>query len=137
MAGKPLARQWSAKLLSILRRCHVFNFSNRKANPSEVTPEDIQRRQAGGERLFFLDVREPAEYAEAHIAGSTLIPLGQLAHRISKLPQDRPIVAVCRSGNRSSVAQTVLTRAGFTNVLNLRGGMLAWGRSGLPTKRGT
>ena len=79
---------------------------------------------------------EPDEYAEGHIAGSTLIPLGQLANRISKLPQDRPIVAVCRSGNRSSVALSVLTRAGFTNVLNLRGGMLAWARGGLPVKRG-
>ena len=115
----------------------MFNFFNRRADPSELTPADVQQRQADGERLFFLDVREPAEYAEAHIAGSTLIPLGQLAHRISKLPQDRSIVAVCRSGNRSSVALSVLTRAGFTNVLNLRGGMLAWARSGLPTKRGT
>ena len=114
----------------------MFNLFNRKADPSEVTPADIQRRQAAGERLFFLDVREPAEYVEAHIAGSTLIPLSQLANRISKLPQDRPIVAVCRSGNRSSVAVSVLTRAGFNTVLNLRGGMLAWARSGLPTKRG-
>jgi rhodanese-related sulfurtransferase len=114
----------------------VFNFFNRKADSSEVTPEEIQRRQASGERLFFLDVREPAEYAEAHIAGSTLIPLGQLAHRIGKLPQDQPIVAVCRSGNRSGVALSLLRRAGFTNVLNLRGGMLAWTRSGLPAKRG-
>jgi rhodanese-related sulfurtransferase len=114
----------------------VFNFFNRKADPSAVTPEDIQQRQASGERLFFLDVREPAEYADGHIAGSTLIPLGQLANRIGKLPKDQPIVAVCRSGNRSSVALSLLTRAGFTNVLNLRGGMLAWARSGLPVKRG-
>jgi len=114
----------------------MFNFFNRTADPSELTPADVQRRQAAGERLFILDVREPAEYAEGHIAGSTLIPLGQLANRIGKLPQDRPIVAVCRSGNRSSAALSVLTRAGFTNVLNLRGGMTAWARSGLPTKRG-
>lgn len=114
----------------------MFNFFNRKADPSEVSPTDIQQRQASGEQLFFLDVREPAEYAAGHIAGSTLIPLGQLANRIGKLPKDRPIVAVCRSGNRSSVALSVLTRAGFTNVLNLRGGMLAWARSGLPVKRG-
>ena len=114
----------------------MFNFFNRTADSSELTPADVQQRQAAGERLFILDVREPAEYAEGHIAGSTLIPLGQLANRISKLPQDRPIVAVCRSGNRSGAALSVLTRAGFTNVLNLRGGMTAWARSGLPTKRG-
>ena len=114
----------------------MFNFFNRKADPSEVTPEDIQRRQAAGERLFLLDVREASEYAEAHIVGSKLIPLSQLANRIAGLPQDQPIVAVCRSGNRSSVAMSVLKRAGFSNVLNLRGGMLAWTRSGLPVKRG-
>ena len=114
----------------------MFNFFNRKADPFEVTPADLKQRQAAGEQLYILDVREPAEYADGHIAGSKLIPLGQLANRISGLPQDRPIVAVCRSGNRSSVAQGVLKRAGFTNVLNLRGGMLAWARSGLPVKRG-
>lgn len=114
----------------------MFNFFNRKADPSELTPADLQQRQAAGERLFVLDVREPAEYADGHIAGSKLIPLGRLANHTSGLPQDQPIVAVCRSGNRSSVAQDVLKRAGFTNVLNLRGGMLAWARSGLPIKRG-
>jgi len=114
----------------------VFRFFNRKADPSEVTPEDIYQRQVAGEELFILDVREPAEYAEAHIAGSKLIPLSQLANRMTSLPQDRPIVAVCRSGNRSGVAQAILKRAGFTNVLNLRGGLLAWARGGLPTRRG-
>ena len=114
----------------------MFNFFHRKTDPAELTPADVQQRQAAGERLFFLDVREPAEYAEAHIAGSKLIPLGQLANHTSSLPQDLPIVAVCRSGNRSSVAISLLKRAGFTNVLNLRGGMLAWARSGLPIKRG-
>jgi rhodanese-related sulfurtransferase len=114
----------------------VFKFFSQKPNPSEVTPEDVQSRQAAGEQLFILDVRESAEFAEAHIAGSKLIPLSQLANHTASLPQDRPIIAVCRSGNRSSVALSVLTRAGFTNVLNLRGGMLAWARSGLPIKRG-
>ncbi len=52
----------------------MFDFFKRKADLSEVTPEDIQRRQAAGERLFLLDVREPAEYAEAHIAGKQADP---------------------------------------------------------------
>ncbi len=114
----------------------MFNFFNRKADSSELTPEDIQQRQAAGEDLFILDVREPAEYVEAHIGGSKLLPLGLLTNRMTDLPQDRPIVAVCRSGNRSSIAQSMLKRAGFVNVLNLRGGMLAWTSSGLPIKRG-
>lgn len=114
----------------------MFNFFQRKPDPSEVTPEQIKARQEAGERLLFLDVREASEYAEGHIAGSRLVPLGQLGSQIGGLPKDRLIVAVCRSGNRSSVAMTLLKRAGFTNVLNLRGGMLAWARSGMPMKRG-
>lgn len=114
----------------------MFNFFQRKPDPSEVTPEEIKARQDAGERLFFLDVREASEYADGHIAGSKLVPLGQLSSQLAGLPKDRPIVAVCRSGNRSSVAMALLRRAGFTNVLNLRGGMIAWSRSGMPTKRG-
>lgn len=114
----------------------MFNFFNRQADPTQLMPTDLQERLAGGEKLFILDVREPYEYAEGHIAGSTLIPLGQLANRAAKLPKDRPIVAVCHSGNRSGVAQTMLKRAGFEQVLNLRGGMAAWARGGLPIRRG-
>jgi rhodanese-related sulfurtransferase len=102
----------------------------------EVTAQDVQQRLAQGAPLLLLDVREPYEYAEAHIAGSTLIPLGQLAHRLGELPRDRPIVAVCRSGNRSGVAAQLLERAGFPPVENLRGGIIAWTRGGLPVQRG-
>jgi rhodanese-related sulfurtransferase len=114
----------------------VFGFFHRKPDPSEVTPEDVQQRQAAGERLFILDVREHAEYAEAHIAGSRLIPLSQLANHIVSLPQDQTIVAVCRSGNRSGAAMGMLKRAGFAKVVNLKGGMIAWTRSGLPVEHG-
>ena len=54
----------------------MFNFFHRKPDPSEVTPEQIKARQEAGERLLFLDVREASEYAEGHIAGSRLVPLG-------------------------------------------------------------
>lgn len=114
----------------------MFNFLNRKPSPSEITPEEIQRRQALGEQLYIVDVREPDEYAEAHIGGSKLIPLSQLAQRTDGMPHDTPIVVVCRSGNRSSAAQSVLARAGFAGVLNMAGGMIAWTRAGLPVKRG-
>jgi rhodanese-related sulfurtransferase len=82
-----------------------------------------------------LDVREPSEYAAGHIAGSTLLPLHQLAGRMSELPKDREIVCVCASGSRSSSAARQLTSAGYT-VLNLNGGMSWWTHAGLPVKRG-
>ncbi len=102
----------------------------------EVTPQEVHQRLAQNEPVLLLDVREPQEYTEAHIAGSTLIPLGQLSLRLNELPRDRPIVAVCRSGNRSGVAARLLVGAGFPPVQNLRGGVVAWARGGLPLQRG-
>jgi len=84
---------------------------------------------------FLLDVREPNEYSTGHIAGATLIPLGQLTHRINELPRDREIICVCHSGNRSSSATRHLLSQGFT-VINLRGGMIGWSHHGLPIKQG-
>ena len=79
-----------------------------------------------------LDVREPAEFAGplGHIAGATLIPLGELAGRIGELHKDRPVVAVCRAGSRSAQAVTLLAQAGFGEVANLAGGMLRWRAEG-------
>ena len=82
-----------------------------------------------------LDVREPSEYAAGHIAGSTLIPLHQLASRLSELPKDREIICVCASGSRSGSAARRLLSNGY-NVLNLSGGMGRWQRAGLPVKKG-
>ncbi|MDQ6694106.1 MAG: rhodanese-like domain-containing protein [Chloroflexota bacterium] len=89
-----------------------------------------------GKSLQIVDVREAQEYVEAHVEGSTLIPLGQLSTRLGELREDQPVVAMCRSGNRSSVAVSMLLRAGFRDVSNLEGGILAWAKSGLPVKRG-
>lgn len=78
------------------------------------------------DRVHLLDVREPDEHAQNRIEGSQLIPLGELDARVSELPRDRPIVAVCRSGGRSAQAINLLKRAGLTEAANLCGGMLAW-----------
>lgn len=110
-------------------------FGRRNPTP-ETTATEVYQTMSRGEQIFVLDVREPSEYREAHVAGSTLVPLGQLAHRINELPKDLPIVAICRSGNRSGVAVSMLQRAGFTQARNMSGGIIAWARSGLPLKRG-
>jgi rhodanese-related sulfurtransferase len=82
-----------------------------------------------------LEVREPVEWATAHIDGAMLIPLGDLPARAAELPSDGPVVVVCRSGNRSSVATDVLRAAG-RDAYNLDGGMIAWTAAGLPTVAG-
>lgn len=76
-----------------------------------------------------LDVREDHEWKSGHVPGAVHVPLGQLDP--ASLPTDLTIIAVCRSGNRSSKAAEVLASAG-RDVVNLEGGMQAWLRAGLP-----
>ncbi len=84
-----------------------------------------------------LDVREQSEWADGHISRAKHIPLGQLKNRLSDLERykDKPIVAVCRSGNRSGSACRTLKNAGFQNLHNLAGGMIAWEQAGLPREK--
>ncbi len=79
-----------------------------------------------------VDVREDQEVAQGRISGCVHIPLGQLGERLGELDRDRPMIAVCRSGNRSGVATQMLTSVGYT-CDNMAGGMLAWQSAGLPT----
>lgn len=81
-----------------------------------------------------VDVREHAEWKTGHIRGAIHIPLAQLSGRLAQLPSGKTIVTVCRSGHRSAAAARMLTRTGH-DVLNLRGGMTAWARAGLPLNR--
>jgi rhodanese-related sulfurtransferase len=101
-----------------------------------VDPGQASARLNAKPQPFLLDVRQPEEYREGHIAGATLIPLGDLPHKVDQLPRDREIICVCRSGNRSHSATRQLQAAGLKAV-NLQGGMLAWSRQGLPVKKGT
>ena len=76
-----------------------------------------------------LDVREPREWAAGHAPQAEHVPLGLLS--LDAVPQDRPVIAICRSGNRSGKAADALAAAGV-RVHNLAGGMKAWTRAGLP-----
>ncbi len=102
-----------------------------------ITAPELKRRLEAGEKLYLLDVRSSEEYTyDGRIAGSHLLPLPMLALRLDELPRDTPIVCVCRSGNRSGVAAEQLARQGFTEIINLAGGMIGWASAGLPTQRG-
>lgn len=74
----------------------------------------------------FIDVREPAEVAQGTIVGAVNIPLAQIPNQVDELDRDRRVVLLCRSGNRSGQAAEFLVGAGFTDVINLAGGMLAF-----------
>jgi rhodanese-related sulfurtransferase len=86
------------------------------------------------EDVILVDVREDWEYAAVHIPGTVLIPLGQLSSRLSEIPIDKTVIAVCRSGNRSDQATALLKQRGFT-VHNMLGGMLAWEQAKFAVER--
>jgi len=82
-----------------------------------------------------IDVREPGEFAQTHILNSRNVPLGEIEARIKELERfkDKPVIVSCATGNRSGSAASVLRKHGFTNVVNLAGGVAAWQQAGLPT----
>jgi rhodanese-related sulfurtransferase len=82
-----------------------------------------------------VDVRERSEWNEARIPGTVHIPLGQLGARAAELDVSRPVVALCRSGNRSKTAVQILQRAGFSDASSMAGGIVAWAKAGKPTER--
>ena len=81
---------------------------------------------------LLVDVREREEFDRGHIAGSRLVPLRSLLGEAPTLPQDRPILLVCRSGRRSTRGMQMLLDLGFERVYNLRGGVLSWRAAGRP-----
>ena len=92
----------------------------------EITAMRLKQRLDAGEKLFVLDVREPNEYQINRIAGSTLIPLGELPRRYQELPKDREIIMQCKSGARSQRGLQFLRTVGFARIKNLRGGIIDW-----------
>lgn len=84
-----------------------------------------------------LDVREQSEYDTGHILSSKHIPLGKLYERLGELEKyrERPIVVVCRSGQRSALACALLGKKGFAQALNLNGGVMAWQKASLPLEK--
>lgn len=95
--------------------------------------EGLERRIAGNEPPWVLDVRWHNEWKEQRIAGAHSVSLGDLKGRLGEIPRDRPIVVSCAAGGRSMIAASVLQASGFTQLANLNGGLRAWCAAGKPT----
>ncbi len=102
------------------------------ADLPNVAAPDLHRRLQADRRLVVLDVREPFEWDEGHVAGALHIPMRDVAARVAEIPRDRPIALVCRGGPRSSLVGSLLLARGFTNLTNVWGGMTGWMEAGLP-----
>jgi rhodanese-related sulfurtransferase len=100
-----------------------------------ITAPTLAERRAAGDRPFVLDVRTESEAREERIDESSNVPLNRLLDRLDEVPPDRDVVVYCTSGYRSSIAASLLARAGHERVSDLVGGMAAWNASLVATER--
>lgn len=102
----------------------------------DVTETATRLAGGGPETPLLLDVREPVELQGARVEGAAHLPISVFQQRYTELPQDRQILVMCATGNRSAAVTAFLLRNGWTDVLNVEGGISAWRRSGFPVKSG-
>jgi glyoxylase-like metal-dependent hydrolase (beta-lactamase superfamily II)/rhodanese-related sulfurtransferase len=102
------------------------------AGVQEVAPEWVARHRHD---VHIVDVRSAAEFDGelGHIAGARLLPLDELRKRAAEVAADKPVVVVCQTGKRSTIATAILRKAGVSRVANLAGGMVRWRELGLPS----
>ena len=106
------------------------------ALPSVDVAEADRRLREDPAKPVLLDVREQNEFVEVRAPGAFLVPTSSLAARVDELPDDRPLLVVCRTGVRSAAVTGFLARSGRSDVFNVTGGMEAWEQAGLPIRRG-
>jgi len=92
----------------------------------EIDAPGLKKSLESGSSVVILDVREPFEYQICHLEDSKLVPLGQLAGRLSELDKSRDTVVYCHTGVRSAAAVEFLRANGFKKVRNLKGGIRSW-----------
>jgi len=85
--------------------------------------------------LLVVDVRAPEELREGRIDGSVLIPFWEVLKGNHNLPRNQPLLLVCAVGGRSYAVGQFLARQGYPEIYNLKGGMDAWKRAGMPVAR--
>lgn len=104
----------------------------RVAHTRQYAPKEAAARIAADDALRVLDVRSDEEWNTGHICGATHVMAGLLPERAAEFAGDTPLAVVCGTGYRSTVAASVLERAGARSVISVAGGMTAWHEAGLP-----
>lgn len=103
----------------------------------ECTIEDVRRRQAAGEKLTLVDVREESEFAKGHIPGAIHLGKGVIERDIEmKIPdQSGELILYCGGGYRSALAADNIQKMGYTHVISMDGGWRGWTEAGLPVEQ--
>lgn len=101
---------------------------------TESVSLDVARQELESGKSIVIDIREPQEHASGVAPGMQLLPMRQLAARISEIPNDpkRPVLLICNTQNRSSATWKYLRERGYTNVRFVQGGMSEWTRRAWP-----
>jgi hydroxyacylglutathione hydrolase len=118
LAGGMLAWRTAGKALAQLPQWTVWN---------------LQQHLEQDRYLTVLDVRQPQEWSEGHIAEALFITGAELPGRSDEVPRDRPVAVICGSGYRSSAIASLLQHRGHSKVVNILGGMQGWQAAGLKT----
>lgn len=102
-------------------------------NVKEIDAHELAKWVSAATQGFrVIDVRQMEEIAHGTVPKAEALPLGTLPAKVHELSRDEKLVMVCRSGARSAQACMFLQQQGFSNVYNLRGGMMGWVQSGFP-----
>ena len=96
----------------------------------EVDAQELKARIDAGEDIALIDIRSDAEVAQGVLPDSEHLAMHLIPLRMHDLPKDKDVVLYCRSGARSYHACNFLGQQGIGNVVNLRGGIIAWARQG-------
>jgi hydroxyacylglutathione hydrolase len=105
-------------------------------NIARLTTRELGEQLRHRPTVTVVDVRTPAEFQSGHIEGSINLPVGHLVERIDEVPRDRALATICESGSRSSLAASILARAGIRSVASVRGGMAEYRTSAAFSARG-
>jgi adenylyltransferase/sulfurtransferase len=114
------------QLIDYQEFCGVRPAADTPAPGQEITPSELKALLDRGQAPLILDVRNPEEITICRIHGSTVIPLPELPSRLGELDPKIPMVVHCKSGARSAKAISLLEAAGFSDLKNLKGGILGW-----------
>lgn len=116
--------------------CGINEKKSKSLGMKEVTVQELEQLKKSGADFQLIDVREPHEFDICNLEGE-LIPQGDIPHNVDKVSKDKKVVIHCRSGARSgNMVQWLEKNHGFTNLYNLKGGILAWAKeidSSMPT----
>lgn len=141
--GRAAASRRPTRLLAVVGAAAllaVVGFALTRGSDAALTTvsvRDLQAALAQSPAPTLLDVREPHEYEAGHVEGALLMPLQRTVELAlaAGLPKDEPVYVFCRTGNRSLQAAQALVAAGFEDVRNVDGGIVAWTAAGLPVVR--